>query len=413
MNVPVERPVPSFGRAVALHSLGWLFAANVVGVWLAIVILWPAAGDLVAPFTYGRWVPLHLNWQLYGWCSLPLVGGLLAWCLDRRHPAVDRHARLALGAWSLALGLGGIAWLGGMTSGRLFLDWHGWARPLLPAAMHILWAFLAAHTWWRRREFSPGQRCLRLAVLGALLVVPSVLAWSAGRATHPAVNPDSGGATGAALLGSTLGIVTIYLGLPAFLGLPARGRNTIIGFILAASWLAFGIIDRGNVSHHAPSQVAALAVLLLWIPLLPLFWERHDWPPAARAWLRGASAWWALLVVGGWISFLPGVSEAQKFTHGLVGHAHLAMAGLVTSVNGAMIVVLSGRPAPRAVFQLWQAGCVVYVAAMLALGSLEAGHVAALFRSEGWTQALLGARLAGGVAMAGASAGWVADFLRR
>lgn len=413
MNPAGQPPVLPFGRTVALHSVGWLLAANLVGVWLGVAVMWPAVGDALAPLTYGRWMPLHLDWQLYGWCSLPLVGGLLAWFADTAHPAVRGHVQVALGAWSVALALGGVAWLGGTTSGRLFLDWHGWALPLLPGAMHIVWTFLAAHTWWRWRRLSVTGRRVRSVVLLLLLVVPSLLYWAAGRSVHPPVNPDSGGATGASLLGSTLGIVTIYLGLPAFLGLARRGRFTLWGVALGLSWLVFAVIDRGHASHHAPAQIAALAVLLAWIPLLPLAWERHAWPAAARPWLRAAAAWWALLVLSGWVTFLPGVSEALKFTHGLVAHAHLAMAGLVTSVNAAIIVVLSARAAPRPVFLTWQAGCALYVGAMLVLGAREADHVAELFRSEGWTQALLGLRLAGGVAMAGASAWWMRDCFRR
>jgi cytochrome c oxidase cbb3-type subunit 1 len=90
-------------RTAARHSLFWLVAANAVGVWLAAVLVWPSLGDLISPLTYGRWMPLHLDWQLYGWCSLPLVAVLLRWCLDERHPHVRGHARAALAAWSGAL----------------------------------------------------------------------------------------------------------------------------------------------------------------------------------------------------------------------------------------------------------------------------------------------------------------------
>jgi cytochrome c oxidase cbb3-type subunit 1 len=413
--------MPALGRAVAVHTLGWMFAANLVGVWLAILLLWPEAGDALAPLTYGRWAPLHLNWQLYGACALPLVGALLAWCLDPRHPQVGRHAHGALAAWSLALALGGVAWLGGTTSGKLFLDWHGWTRPLLPAAMHVIWALLAAHTWWRWPRLAAGGRAARGAVLAGLLIVPTVFFWSAGREFYPAVNPDSGGATGAALLGSTLGIVMIYLALPALLGLgwregtlspagPGARRKWArrAGVALAGSWLVFAIIDRGHASHHAPAQIAALAVLGLWILLLPAAWGERAWPEAAGPWRRAAAGWWALLVVSGWVSFLPGVSEALKFTHGLVAHAHLAMAGFVISVNGAVLAGLTGRAAPRGVFALWQGGCVVMVAAMLVLGVREAGQTAEVFRGETWVQALLGLRLAAGLAMLAASARWLA-----
>jgi cytochrome c oxidase cbb3-type subunit 1 len=396
-----------------MHSLGWLVAANLVGVWLAVVLLWPAVGNLVAPFTYGRWSPLHLDWQLYGWCSLPVVGALFAWCLDVQHPHVRRHAGIALGSWSAALALGAMAWLGGTVSGKLFLDWHGWARPLLPLAMHVLWALLAVHTWWRWRQFSFVARAQRSVVLVLLLIVPSVLFWSTGGGVFPAVNPDSGGSTGASLLGSTLGIITIFMLAPGFLGVPARRRTWPLVWALAGSWLVFAAIDHGNASHHSTIQIVALGVLLAWIPLLARYWSRFEWPAGARPWLRAAVWWWALLVVSGWITFLPGISETLKFTHALVGHAHLAMAGLLTSVNAVIVIVLTGRATPRSVLWLWQGGCAVYVGSMLVLGGIEADHVAELYRSEPWTQGMLALRLAAGVAMTVGSVRWLATFLRR
>jgi cytochrome c oxidase cbb3-type subunit I len=174
----------------------------------------------------------------------------------------------------------------------------------------------------------------------------------------------------------------------------------------------FATVKRGNVSHHAVSQIVSLGLLLVWIPLLPLFWRRHDWPIAARPWLRAAAVWWSLLVLTGWISFLPGVSEALKFTHALVGHAHLAMAALITSVNAATLVVLSGRAAPRSVFWLWQGGCAIYIVSMYVLGGAEVYRLAEFFRGETWTQALLGVRLASGVGMTAGSVRWLTTFIR-
>lgn len=408
-----ENPAPpSYGRAVALHSLGWLVAANLVGLWLAATLIWPAMGNLAAPLTWGRWAAVHMSWQLYGWCALPLVGALIAWCFNGDPELARRDAQVALGAWSLALGLGGATWLAGHVSGKLFLDWHGWVRPALPLAMICLWVLL---TWHSRRQWpdlGARHRTLRVTILGLLLLVPPLLFWASGRDNYHPINPDSGGATGAAVLGSTLGIVTIFMLVPEFLHLKPIGR--IGGFVssLTASWLVFAAIDRGNVSHHNATAIVALGTLLLWIPLLPWFWRRFAWPVDAGPWLRAASAWWALLVVTGWISFLPGVSEAFKFTHALVGHAHLAMAGLVTSVNAAIIVVVTRRGAPSGVFWPWQAGCALYVGSMLVLGWRETEAMDELFRSEGWTQGLLAARFAAGVLMFGASVRWWRLFRR-
>ena len=403
---------PSVVRLVTIHSLFWLWSANLVGVWLAAVLLWPALGDLVAPLTYGRWMPLHLNWQLYGWCSLPLVGVLLYWCLDERHGGARVHARIALGAWSLALILGGASWLGGLSSGKPFLDWRGWARGLLPAAMIVLWTVLAAHTWWRRNSLGTPGRILRIGILLALAVVPPALFLSSGPDIYPAVNPDSGGATGAALLGSTLGVVTVFGLLPVML---ARKSTTTVSWFwgaLALSWGIFAALDHGSTSHHSVQQIAGLGLLLGWIPLLIIYWRKFDWPVDARRWLVAGMGWWLLLVATGWLTFLPGISERLKFTNGLVAHTHLAMAGLVTSVNAAILHTLGGGWKRDGSFWLWQGGCVVYVALMMTLGFQESENAGALFRSEAWTQFYYTGRLISGLAMTFASGRWFWEALK-
>ncbi len=417
-------------QSVTRHAFGWLVAANVVGVLLAAELIWPALGDSLAPLTYGRWMPLHLNWQLYGWCALPLVGALLAWCVDTRHPQAVTHVRVTLAAWSLALALGGIAWLGGVTSGKLFLDWHDWARGLLSAAMVVLWTVCAAHAWWRRG--AEGERTadwLRGALLAGLLFMPGLLYWAAGREVYPSVNPDSGGATGASLLGSTLGIVTIFGLLPLMLRVLHRSNpaaapglspasSNLLGYsmlggakwfwvALAGSWVVFAAIDHGHASHHAWAQILGLGLLLGWVPLAWWYFRRFAWSVAARPWLGAAFAWWLLLVATGWFTFLPGVSERLKFTNGLVAHAHLAMAGLVTCMNLVILRQLAPRAEPRGNFWLWQGGCVMHVAALLVLGWCEQASVGDLFRSEAWTQALYAVRLAAGAVMLVVSVRWL------
>lgn len=393
---------------VERHALGWLVAANVVGVWLAAVLLWPALGGMTAPLTYGRWMPLHLDWQLYGWCALPLAGALSVW-LVRDDDAGRLHVRIALAAWSLALALGGVAWLAGVTSGKLFLDWHGWARPLLPLAMLVLWSVLALHAWGRRREFSRGGAVLCALLLPVLLAVPNLLFWSAGREVYPAVNPDSGGATGASLLGSTLGGLVIFGLLPVLLRVaPRRPAARWFWPALAGSWLVYACVGHGDASHHAPAQIAALGLLSVWVPLLAVYLHRYDWAEAARPWLRAGMAWWALLVLTGFVTFLPGFSERLKFTDALVAHAHLAMAGLVTSLNLMLLRQLRGGGSGRG-FWLWQAGCAVQVAVLLLAGGLQQAAAADWFLRADWTQGLYGVRLAAGAAMLAASMRWLRE----
>jgi cytochrome c oxidase cbb3-type subunit 1 len=397
---------------VRRHALGWLVVASAAGVWLAALLVWPGAGAGVAVASYGRWMPVHLNGQLYGWCALPLVGALLAACLVERHPAAGRHARFVLGAWSGALALGGAAWLGGVTSGKLFLDWAGWARPLLGAAMAGLWALLAAHLWWGRGQAGTARWRVAAGLVAALTPVPALMYWAAGPEVYPSVNPDSGGATGASLLGSTLGIVTIYGLLPVLLGMRRRasaGPTAWFWSALGGSFVVYALIDHGHASHREAGQIAGLGLLFAWVPLLWIYGYGWDWCPGARRWVSAAGGWWALLVASGWATFLPGVSESSKFTHTLVAHAHLAMAGLVSAVNFAVLNELDpGRPAGgRAVFWLWQGGTLAQVALLAGLGAAEGGRAADLFYGAGWTQAVFAGRLAAGLAMlAGAVLAW-------
>ena len=390
-------------RLLARHAFAWLVLANAVGVMLAALLLWPESNGWLGPMTYGRWLPLHLDWQLYGWCALPLVGVLLAWCLDVRHPRALAHAHLVLGAWSVALALGGWSWLTGVTSGKMFLEWHGWARPLLPVAMLLLWSVLAAHVWWRRDELSRRAVTARIAVLLALVLVPNALYWSAGREFYPSMNPDSGGATGSRLLASTLGIVAIYGFIAEVAGIArASRRKWYWGYFLVSALVCIGI-EHGNTSHHDLIQIAGLATLLGWLPLAWMYWGGGM--PAARRWWGAAFAWWLALVASGFWTFLPGVSERLKFTNGMVAHAHLAMAGLVTSANFAVLVELRGVKASRG-FWLWQTACAVHVALLLTLGWLEVSSEPAVFLSSPWIQAIYAGRLAAGVLMLLASIQW-------
>jgi cytochrome c oxidase cbb3-type subunit 1 len=408
----------TLARLVRGHALGWLVAANVVGVWLAAVLVWPQAGAWLGEFTYGRWMPVHMNWQLYGWCALPLVGALLAACLHPGHAAAKTHARLALGGWTLALAAGGAAWLGGVTSGKLFLDWAGGARPVLGVAMSLLWTVLAAHLWWRRAEAGTARWRVAAGLVASLAAVPGMMYWVAGREVFPTVNPDSGGATGASLLGSTLGIVTVFGLLPLLLGTRRRegARTAWFWWALAGSFAVFAGMDRGNASHHAAGQIAGLGLLLAWVPLLWIYGYACSWSAGSRRWAVAAGVWWALLVTSGWATFFPGISEAWKFTHALVGHAHLAMAGLVTAVNFVVLNELDpARPTGgRGVFWWWQGGCAAHVGLMLGLGAVEAERAAELFYGADWTRVIFAARLAAGAAMlAGSAWAWGVVVWRR
>lgn len=403
------------GPALRQHSLFWLTAANAVGALLAAELLWPEFGDTLAPFTYGRWVPLHLNWQLYGWCSLPLVGLLLHWIGAGPDLRSARLAILALWIWSIALLAGGVSWLVGVTSGKLFLDWYGWARPLLPAAMTLLWGTLAWQLWTNRFALTARKTVAQVALLLVLFAVPPIIFLASGRTVYPAVNPRSGGATGTSLLGSTLGVVGIFGLVPDLLGVEVRAKNA--GARKRLFWIFFlfsGVIFAALDHTHAPSsslgQQAGLGVLVLWIPSVWVFFRTFDWSPSSRPWLTAAFVWWLLLVITGFLIFLPAISERLKFTNALVSHAHLAMAGLLTSLNIAILnLLIPTQPVVRG-FWVWQLSTAIHVVTLAVLGWLEPDRLGALFLRSDWTQAFYGLRLACGLIMCWVSAMW---FLNR
>jgi cytochrome c oxidase cbb3-type subunit 1 len=127
--------------SVAWHGLLWLVVANCVGVLLAAMLLLPEINSLLGQWTYRRWIPVHMNLQLYGWCSLPLVGFLFHVYGVHRGEA-SKWATPVVWLWSIALGVGAVSWLNGHSTGKLFLDWTGYARVLFPIEPFYLWTLL-------------------------------------------------------------------------------------------------------------------------------------------------------------------------------------------------------------------------------------------------------------------------------
>lgn len=400
----------SLAAAVRRHSLMWLVLANAVGVLLATLLLWPGLNEPLSPLTYGRWVPLHLDWQLYGWCSLPLVGLLFAaYVPDDSRAAFT--GRLTLGIWSAGLVFGGASWLGGDVGGKLFLDWHGAAGSFWMFAGLALWAGLVSQAWRR-----PGITWWMWALLAGLGIVPLVLSWAATPDSYPPVNPHSGGATGATLLASTLGIVAIFGLVPWLLRLPRRGDEGAGRWFAAAFAISLALyagIGHGDASHHRPDQIAGLGSLLIWLPLTWYYAKAFRWAEGSGRWLGAAFAWWCLLVVTGLLDFLPGVSERVKFTNVMVAHSHLAMAGLITSLHLALLLNFGPARAPsRRSFWLWQAGCAVHIGALLWVGWREGAEPSVLYLRGGVADACYGLRWLAGLAMLAASIEWLATLGR-
>lgn len=402
--------------SAAWHSLLWLVIANSAGVLLATLLLLPGLNRLLGEWTYGRWIPFHINLQLYGWCSLPLVGFLFRVYGADREPAA-RWCRPVLWVWSSALGVSAYSWLEGRLSGKLFLDWTGYSRVLFPLALAALWCLLAfsyVRHWNSPESASWAVKSAKLAGLALLLAVPVLLFAASSPNLYPPVNPDSGGPTGASQLESVIVILAILLSLP--FGLTRRNGGPNWRF--AVPWLVLGAeiilclsLGRGDVSHRRPVQYISLGSLLIWLPLVPMYYAGFNWHPNTRRWRIAFLVWWTLLVPTGWSLFLPGILDRFKFTDGLVGHSLLAMAGFATSLLIFILVQLLGDDGwifnATWSFFAWQGAVFAYVVLMFIAGWQEGSYPAFAFMPAASREFIYTLRLLLGIVMLAASAEWL------
>ena len=404
--------------SAAWHSLLWLAVANAVGVMIAILLLFPVLNPLLGEWTYGRWMMVHMNLELYGWTSLPLVAFLFrVYGADRGVAA--RWCRPMLWMWSAALGVGVLSWLSGHSSGKLFLDWSGYARTLFACALVSLWlllGFALAERWKDSGSRIALAKVAKVAGLAILLAVPFVLYVASSPDNYPAVNPDTGGPTGASQLESSLVVVAILLMLPYGLTKRRQGKSKAIalGWIaLAAESILCVALGRGDMSHPLPAQYLGLGSLVIWLPLTPAYFAAFHWHPKTRRWRVAFLWWWGALVVTGWVFFLPGVLDHFKFTDGLVGHSFVAMAGFTSSLIIFVMVQLLGEGGwifNRArSFYLWNGSVIAYIVLMTMAGWREGFDLAFTMVPGIARNVLYGFRLVTGVLMLLASLDWLVD----
>jgi cytochrome c oxidase cbb3-type subunit 1 len=363
-------------------------------------------------------MPVHLNLQLYGWCSLPLVAFLFKVYGSDRGP-VAIWCRPVLWVWSCALGIGALSWLNGQSSGKLFLDWIGYPRVLFPMALLSLWLMLA-YSFVRGMEHganvSWSVRILKMAGLALLLLAPFLIYIAASPAIYPPVNPDTGGPTGASQLESTLAIIAILLLLPFGIS----NRKALRSWQTTSAWLVFAAecllclgLGRADVSHHRPTQWISLGSLLVWVPLTPTYYNAFIWHQNTRRWQIAFLCWWSILVPTGWMLFLPGVLDHFKFTDGLVGHSLLAMAGFVSSLLIFVMVQLLGDDGwifnRTWSFYVWQVSVFAYVLIMFFAGWREGSDPVFSFVPGAMRNGIYALRLFLGVLILLASLDWFVE----
>ena len=395
-------------------SLVWLALGNAIGVMIAILLLWPGLNSWLGEWTYGRWMMVHMNVLLYGWCGLPMLGFLFkAYGADRGPIAI--WCRPVVWLWSGALVAGSFSWLSGQSSGKLFLDWSGFSRVLFPLAMGALWILLVLAFVPGQSQTSKRKNAVLIAGLAVLAAVPFAIYYASSPNIYPAVNPDTGGPTAASQLESSLAIVLILLIVPLGVTRRTERRKKTVAF----SWAAFFVesalcvaMGRSDISHHYPGQFLSLASLLLWIPLIPAYYAAFHWIPESRGWRIAMFWWWGGLVVSGWVLFLPGVLDRIKFTDVLVGHSLTAVAGFLTALLIVIMMQLIGANdswifTRRWSFHAWNQGVLAYVVIISIAGWIEGADPAFTIVPGPARNVLYFVRLITGIAMLAASLEWL------
>ena len=388
------------------HALGWLVFGNAVGLYLALILLFPQFQAGI--WTYGRWVPVHLNVQLYGWTSLPLV----AWLFSIYQVVESRHGAwgpAAVWAWTGALAIGVFHWLNGVSSGKIFLDWKGEALWSFVAAQGLLWLVLAAAWMDRKREWSALKRAATLAGLIGLAVVPISLIFASSPTVYPPIDQTTGGPTGSSLLGSALFVVGLMLLLPRVVaGRVSQNKNRLVWWFFGLSWVVFGVTEAIGGTHRDIIQIVSMVFLLPWVWILPRDWRGFAWADGSAFWRRAIFFWWGVLVLSGVLMYRVGVLDRIKFTQALVAHSHLAMAGFTTAFCALLCVLITKQVlGGRVSVVLWQVAALVMILSLAIAGWLEGANPHWMAEAPMWRTAAFSLRSLCGAVMLGVSLQWL------
>jgi cytochrome c oxidase cbb3-type subunit 1 len=403
-------------RSAIVHGLFWLVLMNAMGVMLSLLLMFPGVNPLLGEWTYGRWMMVHMNLGLYGWCCLPLLA-LLFKVYRTSDSIAAMWARPVVWLWSASLALGAVTWLNGETSGKLFLDWAGAARIFFPLSMQALWFVLAIAflDGVRKRRWTHWTQIVgRGLTVIALLAIPATIYIASSANLYPHFNPDSGGPTGASQLDSSLGIVCILLLLPfAVVQRDKQSKRwvTISWSVLVVESLLCSLIDHSDASHRVPVQYLGLGLMLVWIPLIPRYYASFVWHKETKRWRTAFYAWWIGLVLTGWIAFLPGVLDRIKFTDALVGHSLTAIAGCLSAF---LILVMQQMLGPedtifrsRRSFLAWNHSVLLYVVLMSIAGWMEGGNPGFTIVPGPVRNTIYALRVLSGLGMFAASIEWL------
>ncbi len=356
-----------------VSGIAWLLAGSLLGLLAALKMTHAHMLDEQAWLTFGRVRPAHLNMMIYGWASSAGIG-VGIWLMGRLCRVALRHRGLLLAAgvaWNLGVLAGTVGILAGQSRSIEWLEFPGWATPVLFVAYALIGVWGVIMFRFRR----PGHVYVsQWYLLAAFLWFP----WLYATANVLLIwQPVQGSVVGAVnwwyghnVLGlwfTPIGLASAYYMIPKVIGRPIHSYYlSILGF-----W-SLALFYSWNGMHHLiggpfPAwmiSASVVASVMMFIPVLTVAINHHltmrghfhylKWSPTLRFTVFGAMAY-TLVSLQGSLMAIPSLNNLTHFTDYTVGHAHLGLYGFFTmTMFGAMYYIV-----PRLVGWEWPSATMI------------------------------------------------------
>lgn len=372
----------------------WLLAGTFFGLVASLKFDFPDWWTSLAPLTFGRVRPVHLNAVVYGWASLA-GAGCLTWLTSRLCQAPVQWRGLLVASaliWNAGVAVGTLAILFGHSQSVEWLEYP------LPAAALIAVAFLLfgasiLRTFARRNVphlyVSLWYIVASVVWFPILYVVANLPIYSG--VTHGAVNWWYGH-NALAVWFTPIGLALAYYFIPKTIGRPVYSYYlSLLGF-----W-TFALFYNWNGIHHliggpVPNwlqTISIIASVLMVIPVLAVAVNHHLTTYGHFKLLRdnltlrfvvfGAMSYTAVSFQGS-AEALRTMQETVHFTHYTIGHAHMGVYAFLTMILfGAMYYITprlvrctwEGPRLPAVHFWLTAGGVLLYVVATCTAGFFQ------------------------------------------
>lgn len=350
-----------------VSGIAWLLLGSLLGLLSAIKMSMPHFLDSADWLTFGRVRPAHLNTVIYGWASSVGIG-VGIWLMGRLCRVALRHRGLLIAAgiiWNIGVAAGTVGILVGQSRSIEWLEFPGWATPVLFIAYALIgvWGVIM----FRFRQ--PGHVYVsQWYLLAAFLWFP----WLYATANVLLIwQPVQGSVVGAVnwwyghnVLGlwfTPIGLASAYYMIPKVLGRPVHSYYlSMLGF-----W-SLALFYSWNGMHHLiggpfPAwmiSASVVASVMMFIPVITVAINHHmtmrghfdylKWSPTLRFTVLGAMTYTAVSFQGSLMA-IPSLNAITHFTDYTIGHAHLGLYGFFTmTMFGAMYYIV-----PRLVGWEW------------------------------------------------------------